>query len=77
MIVLMATGNTATMDASLLTGLRTMSATLALEMPEVGPGSLHFHVLMFIALLLFLFTFLLNSLAEWIRAKLRERVAQL
>lgn len=77
MIVLMATGNTATMDASLFTGLRTMSATLALEMPEVVAGSLHFHVLMFIALLLFLFTFLLNSVAEWIRAKLRERVAQL
>jgi phosphate transport system permease protein len=77
MIVLMATGNTATMDPSLMTGLRTLSATLALEMPEVVPDSLHFHVLMFIALLLFLFTFLLNSIAEWVRARLRERVAQL
>ncbi|MDG0980678.1 MAG: ABC transporter permease subunit [Halieaceae bacterium] len=77
MIVLMATGNTPTMDASLLTGLRTLSATLALEMPEVVPDSLHFHVLMFIALLLFLFTFVLNSFAEWVRVRLRERVAQL
>lgn len=77
MIVLMATGNTATMDPSLFTGLRTLSATLALEMPEVVPDSIHFHVLMFIALLLFLFTFVLNSVAEWVRVRLRERVAQL
>lgn len=77
MIVLMATGNTATMDPSLFTGLRTLSATLALEMPEVVPDSVHFHVLMFIALLLFLFTFVLNSVAEWVRTRLRERVAQL
>jgi phosphate transport system permease protein len=77
MIVLMATGNTATMDPSLFTGLRTLSATLALEMPEVVPDSVHFHVLMFVALLLFLFTFVLNSVAEWVRTRLRERVAQL
>jgi ABC-type uncharacterized transport system permease subunit len=28
-------------------------------------------------LLLFLFTFVLNSVAEWVRTRLRERVAQL
>jgi phosphate transport system permease protein len=77
MIVLMATGNTATTDWSLLTGLRTLAATLALEMPEVVPDSLHFHVLMFIALQLFIFTFVLNSIAEWIRAGLRKKVQQL
>ena len=77
MIVLMATGNTATMDWSALTGLRTMAATLALEMPEVVPNSLHFQVLIFIALQLFLFTFVLNSIAEWIRSSLRNKVREL
>jgi phosphate transport system permease protein len=77
MIVLMATGNTPLMDSSVFTGMRTLSATLAMEMPEVSPDTQHFHILMFIALQLFLFTFAINTLAEWIRSRLLRRMETL
>ncbi|MFC0225165.1 ABC transporter permease subunit [Serratia aquatilis] len=73
MIVLMATGNTPTMDGSLFQGLRAMAANIAIEMPEAVPGSSHYRVLLLTALVLFIFTFAFNSLAEAIRLRLRER----
>lgn len=77
MIVLMATGNTPLMDANVFTGMRTLSATLAMEMPEVSPDTQHFHILMFIALQLFVFTFAINTVAEWIRSRLLRRMESL
>lgn len=73
MIVLMATGNTPTMDGSLFQGLRAMAANIAIEMPEAVPGSSHYRVLFLTALVLFIFTFAFNTLAEAIRLRLRER----
>ncbi len=71
--VLMATGNTPIMDWNILEGMRTLSATIAVEMPESEVGSSHFRILFFAALLLLMFTFAVNSLAEWVRQRLRER----
>jgi phosphate transport system permease protein len=73
MIVLMATGNTPIIDGSIFQGLRAMAANIAIEMPEAVMGSGHYRVLFLTALVLFCFTFLVNTLAEAIRLRLRER----
>lgn len=73
MIVLMATGNTPIMDWNMLEGMRTLAATIAVELPESEVGSSHFRILFLAALILFVFTFIVNSLAEWIRLRLREK----
>jgi phosphate transport system permease protein len=77
MIVLMATGNTAVMDFSLFTGMRTLAANVAVEMPESEVGSTHFRLLFLAGLVLFLFTFLLNTLAETVRSRLRKKYSSL
>ena len=77
MIVLMATGNTPIMDWNILEGMRTLSATIAVEMPESSIGSSHYRILFLAALLLLVFTFAVNSLAEWVRQRLREKYRSL
>ena len=77
MIVLMATGNTAVMDLSLFTGMRTLAANVAVEMPESEVGSTHFRLLFLAGLVLFLFTFFLNTLAEVVRSRLRKKYSSL
>ncbi len=77
MIVLMATGNTPVMDLSVFQGMRTLSANIAVEMPESEVDSTHFRVLFLAALVLFLFTFVFNTLAELIRQNLREKYSSL
>lgn len=73
MIVLMATGNTPIIDGSLFQGLRALAANIAIEMPEAVSGSSHYRVLFLTALVLFVFTFVFNTLAEAIRLRLRGR----
>ncbi|MCE0493198.1 ABC transporter permease subunit [Vibrio salinus] len=73
MIVLMATGNTPIMNWNILEGMRTLAATIAVELPESEVGSSHYRILFLAALILFVFTFIVNSLAEWIRLRLREK----
>ncbi len=77
MIVLMATGNTPVMDLSIFQGMRTLSANIAVEMPESEVDSTHYRVLFLAALVLFLFTFVFNTLAELIRQNLREKYSSL
>lgn len=77
MIVLMATGNTPVMDLSVFQGLRTLAANIAVEMPESQVDSSHYRVLFLAALVLFLFTFVFNTLAEIIRQRLREKYSSL
>ncbi|WP_016603098.1 ABC transporter permease subunit, partial [Yersinia pestis] len=73
MIVLMATGNSPIIGGSIFQGLRAMAANIAIEMPEAVVGSGHYRVLFLTALVLFCFTFLVNTLAEAVRLRLRER----
>ncbi|MEG2112559.1 MAG: ABC transporter permease subunit [Hafnia sp.] len=73
MIVLMATGNTPLLDNTPFQGLRALAANIAIEMPEAVVGSAHYRVLFLTALVLFLFTFVVNTLAEAVRLKLRLR----
>jgi len=63
MIVLMASGNAATTTWSFGDSIRTLPATIAAEMGEVVVGGGHYTVLFFLGIELFLFTFILNSLA--------------
>lgn len=73
MIVLMATGNTPIMDWNIFEGMRTLSATIAVELPESEVGSSHYRLLFLAALLLFVFTFAVNALAEIVRQRLRDK----
>ncbi|MBC7003059.1 ABC transporter permease subunit [Photobacterium sp. BZF1] len=77
MIVLMATGNTPIMDWNILEGMRTLSATIAIEMPESEVGSSHYRVMFLAAFVLFVFTFLFNTVAELVRQRLREKYSSL
>jgi phosphate transport system permease protein len=74
MIVLMATGNAALMDWMITRPVRTMSATIGAEMAEVVFGDTHYHVLFMIGAVLFVFTFILNAVAEgYLRQRLLRR----
>jgi len=77
MIVLMATGNTPIMDWNLFEGMRTLAANIAVEMPESEVGSSHYRILFLAALVLFLFTFVVNTGAELVRQRLREKYSSL
>ncbi|WP_312465917.1 ABC transporter permease subunit, partial [Stutzerimonas kunmingensis] len=77
MIVLMATGNTPIMEANIFEGMRTLAANVAVEMPESEVGGTHYRVLFLAALVLLMFTFVMNTLAELIRQRLRGKYASL
>ncbi|EPG0368121.1 ABC transporter permease subunit [Photobacterium damselae] len=77
MIVLMATGNTPVMDWNILQGMRTLAATIAIEMPESEVGSSHYRVLFLAAFVLFVATFVFNTIAELVRQRLREKYRSL
>ncbi|MCW9028614.1 MAG: ABC transporter permease subunit, partial [Kangiella sp.] len=77
MIVLMATGNTPIMDMNIFEGFRTLSANIAVEMPESEVGSSHYRVLFLAAFVLFLFTFVFNTIAEIVRQRLRNKYGSL
>lgn len=74
MIVLMVAGNTPILDWSPFSGLRTLTSTLAIELPKATKGSTHFHTLFLAALLLFAITLAANWIAELIRAKFRKSI---
>ena len=77
MIVLMATGNTPVMDWNPFNGLRTLSANIAVEIPEAPHGATLYRALFLAALILFVFTFLINTVAELVRQRLRKRYSEL
>lgn len=77
MIVLMATGNTPIMEWSPFNGFRTLSANIAVEIPEAPVGSTLYRTLFIAAILLFAITFAINTIAEIVRQHLRSRYARL
>ncbi len=77
MIVLMATGNTPIMDMNIFEGMRTLAANIAVEIGETEVDSSHYRVLFLAAFVLFLFTFVVNTAAEIIRQRLRNRYGNL
>jgi phosphate transport system permease protein len=77
MIVLMATGNTPIMEWNPFNGFRTLSANIAVEIPEAPHGGTLYRMLFLAGLLLFAITFVINTVAELVRQRLRERFSQL
>jgi len=77
MIVLMATGNTPLMDMSMFQGMRTLAANIAVEVPEAEVASTHYRILFLAAFILFMFTFVFNTIAEMIRHRLRKKYSGL
>lgn len=76
MIVLMATGNTPVMEMNLFNGFRTLSANIAVEMPEAPHGGTLYRLLFMAGLILFVFTSIVNTIAEIVRQRLRARYSQ-
>lgn len=77
MTLMMVTGNTAIIPSfpgGFLASVRTMTATIALEMGEVPQGSTHFHALFAVGSVLFIITFLINLIADSIKKRYRFKV---
>ena len=76
MAVMMVTGNAARLPLSfdsIFRPVRTMTATVAAEMGEVAQGSVHYHALFGIGIILFIVTFLINLVAATTILKKRRR----
>lgn len=74
MILLMAGGNAALTSFDLGDPLRTLSATIAAELGEVVFGSAHYSALFFMGTLLFVITFVSNTVGDWIVRRMRRRM---
>jgi len=76
MTVMMVTGNAPVLPTGLrylFLPVRTMTATIAAEMGEVAKGSVHYHVLFFIGIVLFLISLVINVSASAIVFRTRKR----
>jgi len=80
MTVMMVTGNAPVMPTG-LGGLfkpaRTMTATIAAEMGEVANGSVHYHTLFFIGIVLFVISLLINLAAARIVFRQQKRAERI
>lgn len=73
MVVLMATGNTPILDMSIFNGMRTLSANIAVEIPEAPVDGTLYRILFLSAVILFVMTFVLNTFADIVRMYLRKK----
>ncbi|MFH1584465.1 MAG: phosphate ABC transporter permease subunit PstC [Actinomycetota bacterium] len=71
MTVLMATGNAPAMPRGFFDSVRTMTATIAIEMGEVPYGTTHYYSLFAIGATLFLISLGVNLIAEIVTSKYR------
>ena len=72
MTVLMATGNASVMPEGFLDAVRTITATIAIEMGEVPYQTTHYFALFAIAVVLFVITLAINLLGEYFANRLRK-----
>lgn len=72
MTVLMATGNAAVLPEGFLSAVRTITATIAIEMGEVPYQTTHYFALFAIAAVLFAITLCINLLGEYFANRLRK-----
>jgi phosphate transport system permease protein len=80
MAVMMVTGNAAVLPTGLnylFYPVRTMTATIAAEMGEVANGSVHYHVLFFIGIVLFLISLIVNVTASAVVFRKRKRAERI
>jgi len=72
MTVLMVCGNAAAMPHSYLDPVRTMTATIAIELGETVQGGTHYYSLFVIAFVLFILTFLVNLVSDLVLQRFQE-----
>jgi len=72
MVVLMCTGNSPQVTGNILDSVQAMTSAIAIDVGEVAGGSLHYHVLFAIGMILFLFTLAINMIADLIAARYSE-----
>ena len=80
MTVMMVTGNAPVVPTgprALFMPIRTMTATIAAEMGEVANGSVHYHVLFFIGIVLFLISLGVNMAAASVVFRGRKRAERI
>jgi len=80
MTVMMVTGNApvlALTPLSLFSPVRTMTATIAAEMGEVANGSVHYHTLFFIGIVLFLISLAVNIAASSVMFRAKKRAERI
>jgi phosphate transport system permease protein len=77
MIDVLAAGTTAVHDWNIFNGLRTLSANIAVELPEAVKDDTLYRMLFLAAVTLFAMTFVINTIAEIIRQRFRKRAFQL
>lgn len=80
MTVMMVTGNAPVLPTgltALFSPVRTMTATIAAEMGEVATGSVHYHVLFFIGIVLFLIALVVNVTASSVVFRQRKRTERI
>jgi phosphate transport system permease protein len=76
MTVMMVTGNAPVLAlklSSMFSPVRTMTATIAAEMGEVANGSVHYHTLFFIGMVLFLISLAVNITASAVVFRQQKR----
>jgi phosphate transport system permease protein len=76
MTVMMVTGNAPVLPfnlSALFHPVRTMTATIAAEMGEVANGSVHYHVLFFIGIVLFMISLAINVTASAVVFRIKNR----
>jgi len=73
MTVLMATGNAPAFPKGFLRSVRTLTATIAIELGEVPYYTTHYYALFAIGLVLFIITFIVNLISDLILHRYQER----
>lgn len=73
MTVLMATGNAPAFPKGFLHSVRTLTATIAIELGEVPYYTAHYYALFAIGLVLFIITFIVNLISELVLHRFQER----
>jgi len=71
MTVLMVTGNNLSMPGSYFDSIRTLTATIAIELGEVAYGTTHYYSLFAVGTVLFIISLLVNIIAERVAARFR------
>ena len=80
MTVMMVTGNAPVLAlklSNIFSPVRTMTATIAAEMGEVANGSVHYHVLFFIGMVLFLISLGVNIAASSVVFRTKKRAERI
>ncbi len=72
MTVLMVTGNAMSTPSGLLDQARTLTATIAIEMGEVVFYSEHYYALFMVGLVLFIFTFVFNTVSYFMSKRFQQ-----